>query len=322
MPNFASHVRSGRSKLCLVACLVLSSAVLLIDAKEKVQRAQSAKSGQSAQSAKSGQRGWDVGEAKCCVGKVLRAPDTLILQSLNRIAEYVKLKLFLRPSQVSAKENAWLNSAKDEICARFGISPVPELLICDDSRMLAQAGPHGCRGFGKGWVVLSKGVLETLPPQEVVAVLAHELTHVAKNHHLKRGFLILDFYRLMLLWSLKQKEDSALLDLQTTVATVTMWLLLGLRSRSQEMEADRHMLLVGLGSSTERFGTERFGSGASVSQPGIFTRSASAILSGGGVIAASTDVDAPRERSDPLLTRHQSRRQAGLLQPHRVYPRN
>ena len=49
----------------------------------------------------------------------------------------------------------------------------------------------------------------------------------------------------MLLWSLKQKEDSAMLDLQTTVATVTMWLLLGLRSRSQEMEADRHMLLVG-----------------------------------------------------------------------------
>ena len=242
MPTFSSHVwsgRSGRSKLCLVACLVLSSAVLLIDAKEKVQRAQSAQSAQSAQ------RGWDVGKAKCCVGKVLRAPDTLILQSLNRITEYVKLKLFLRPSQVSAKENAWLNSAKDEICARFGISPVPELLICDDSRMLAQAGPHGCRGFGNGWVVLSKGVLETLPPQEVVAVLAHELTHVAKNHHLKRGFLILDFYRLMLLWSLKQKEDSAMLDLQTTVATVTMWLLLGLRSRSQEMEADRHMLLVG-----------------------------------------------------------------------------
>lgn len=51
-----------------------------------------------------------------------------------------------------------------------------------------------------------------------------------------------------------------------------------------------------------------------VSQPGIFTRSASAILSGGGVIAASTDVDAPRERSDPLLTRHQSRRQVNSAQ--------
>lgn len=51
-----------------------------------------------------------------------------------------------------------------------------------------------------------------------------------------------------------------------------------------------------------------------VSQPGIFTRSASAILSGGGVIAASTDVDAPNERSDPLLTRHQSRRQVNSAQ--------
>ena len=224
MPSCSSH---GRSKVFLLISLVASGAVLLTTKSPLQQRPAPSPPKH---------RGWDI-------GKVLRAPDTLFLQSINRITEYFKLKLLLRGNSVSAKapEFRWLNDAKEEICHSFGISPVPELWICDDSRMLAQAGPHGCRGFGKGWVVLSKGVLEMLPREDVVAVLAHELTHVAENHHLKRGYLILDFYRLMLLWSLKQK-DSAVVDLETAVSTLSMWLLLGLRSRRQEMEADRHML--------------------------------------------------------------------------------
>lgn len=225
MPGF-----SGRRGVLRVSLLLLSScsAILLVTSiRESQKESHPATCGDSRASC----------AGKVC--KVLRAPDTLVLETLNWAMEFVNRRL-LSSRRVSAKKIQWLDAAKEEICAKFGISPVPELWICDDRRMLAQAGPHGCRGFGKGWVVLSRAVLETLPPQEVVAVLAHELTHVAKNHHLKRGFLILDFYKLMLLWSLKHGDSD--FDPQTIAATVTMFFLLTLRSRSQELEADRHML--------------------------------------------------------------------------------
>lgn len=184
---------------------------------------------------------------------VLRTPDTIVLQSVENIMEYVKLLVRRgRARGVSAKDIEWLNKAKEDICSVFGISPSPEILICEDGRMLAQAGPRQCHHAGnkknqsdqrgqRGWILFSTAVLQTLPPEEVVAVLAHELAHVAKGHHMKRAFLILDFYRLMLLWSFKQKDDSTD-EVQTIASTAGMWLLLGLRSRGQELEADRLML--------------------------------------------------------------------------------
>ena len=222
MPFFTGRGFPSRkcSKVSLLLLILGGQKLLSIDP-----------SGRQWHSAKVESQGWDI-------GRILRVPDTLLLQSLDVIRESLKI-LFFRGQSPLVKDIQWLYEAKDEICDTFGIaSPQVELRILDDSRMLAQAGP----GRGQSWVLLSKGVLETLPPQEVVAVLAHELTHVARCHHLKRGFLILDFYRLMLLWSLKQKEDSMKHDLETIAATMTMWLILGLKSRAQEMEADRHML--------------------------------------------------------------------------------
>eukprot|EP00438_Fugacium_kawagutii_P014387 Skav221727 [mRNA] locus=scaffold542:372983:373870:- [translate_table: standard] len=232
MPGFSGRRRVLRVSLLLSSCSAILLVTTAIRESQKESRWVATESRDSRASRAS--------RASCAskVGKVLRAPDTLVLETLNLLMELVKQRLPNR--RVSAKKIQWLDAAKEEICAKFGISPVPELWICDDRRMLAQAGPHGCSGFGNGWVVLSRGVLETLPPQEVVAVLAHELTHVAKNHHLKRGFLILDFYKLMLLWSWQHRDSD--FAPQTLAATVTMWFLLSLRSRNQELEADRHML--------------------------------------------------------------------------------
>lgn len=227
MPFFTGRIFGARkcSKVSLLLLLILGGQKLLvIDPSVRQWHSTNVES-----------HGWDI-------GRILRVPDTLLLRSLDVIRESIKILFFGGTPSQPAKDIQWLYEAKDEICDTFGIDTSVELRILDDHRMLAQAGPPGRPGRGQSWVLLSKGVLETLPPKEVVAVLAHELTHVARCHHLKRGFLILDFYRLMLLWSLKQKEDSMKHDLETIAATMTMWLILGLKSRAQEMEADRHML--------------------------------------------------------------------------------
>ena len=173
-----------------------------------------------------------------------------------------QLKTLLRGPKGFRTELEWLEEAKMEMESDFGISRV-EILTCNDTRILAQAGPS-LKGH---WVLLSKAVLELLPQEEVIAVLAHEMTHVAclwpfrrafqrrfpsgqwaferswrhqrprKRHQLLRGFMILDFYRLMLFW-----RDAS--DAQVIAATVVMWLLLNLRSRSQELEARSKEFLV------------------------------------------------------------------------------
>ena len=172
--------------------------------------------------------------------EVLRTPDVLFLQSIDATLEYIK-KLLLgvrRSPRPLGRNLGWLSQANEEICETFGISEPPEILICRDPRMMALCSRSSLKK--KSYVLLSSRILETLPPEEVIAVLAHELTHLAKGHRLKRGFLVLDFYRLMMLWSLKTRKSDD--DLQTFAAGAGLWLLLGLQSRLHELEADRHML--------------------------------------------------------------------------------
>jgi Zn-dependent protease with chaperone function len=64
------------------------------------------------------------------------------------------------------------------IAARLNLEPPPTLRV--------SSGPADARGTPTG-VTISQGLLDTLTPQEVDAVLAHELGHV-RDMRLKRAF--------------------------------------------------------------------------------------------------------------------------------------
>lgn len=103
-----------------------------------------------------------------------RAPDMLVLSALEMLME--SLKTLLRGPKGVKTELDWLEEVKMEMESHFGISKV-EILTCNDTRIVAQAGPSL---GGANCVLFSKGVLELLPQEEVIAVLAHEMTHVAR----------------------------------------------------------------------------------------------------------------------------------------------
>lgn len=75
-----------------------------------------------------------------------------------------------------AEKNAWpwLFKANEELCAKAGIPVVPLYLSPDP-----QPNAFACgRGPGAAAISLNKGLIDSMSPNEVVGVLAHEIAHV------------------------------------------------------------------------------------------------------------------------------------------------
>lgn len=71
----------------------------------------------------------------------------------------------------------WLDAAMDRLCRRAGIPRVP-LYISDDPQPNAFAAG---RGPGKAVICVNAGLLNSMTQEEVEAVLAHEIGHVANR---------------------------------------------------------------------------------------------------------------------------------------------
>jgi len=68
----------------------------------------------------------------------------------------------------------WLFEANEKLCQRAGIPVVPLYLSPDP-----QPNAFACgRGPGKAAVCINQGLIDSMPPREVIGVLAHELSHV------------------------------------------------------------------------------------------------------------------------------------------------
>ena len=73
---------------------------------------------------------------------------------------------------------SWLNTMVEHIAAKANV-PQPEVFIVDAAGINAFALESL---FGRGYVLLNKPIFSSLTQDEIEAVLAHEMCHIAKNH--------------------------------------------------------------------------------------------------------------------------------------------
>lgn len=84
-------------------------------------------------------------------------------------------------------EDPRLRSSVDTLAARLGVAP-PKLYLVDD--LFPRAFTVG-RGPRSSALAVSSGLLGALPPDELVAVLAHEIAHIRARDVLTQTFAVL-----------------------------------------------------------------------------------------------------------------------------------
>lgn len=134
-------------------------------------------------------------------------------------------------------ENPLLRSAADRFAAQLGIAP-PRLYVIDDGFPRAFVVGRGPRGSS---LAVSTGLLGALPPDEVEAVVAHELAHVRARDVLTQTLAVLFAATLLELTRAGGWFSRALLFVLAPVAAAFVHLLLSPR---RELEADRVAVLL------------------------------------------------------------------------------
>jgi heat shock protein HtpX len=129
-------------------------------------------------------------------------------------------------------EDPLLKSTVDRLAAGLGIVP-PKLYLLDDlfPRSLALG-----RGPRSSTVAVSTGLLGSLPPDEVTAILAHELAHVKQRDVLPQTFAVLLAQMLIETSRLGGWFSRALLYILAPVGAAFVHLTLSPR---RELNADR-----------------------------------------------------------------------------------
>ena len=91
-------------------------------------------------------------------------------------SESIALK-FARARELQAGEMLWLQGANEELSLRAGI-PAARLHISPDP----QPNAFACgRGPGHASICINQGLIQAMPQDQVVGVLAHEIAHIANR---------------------------------------------------------------------------------------------------------------------------------------------
>lgn len=88
--------------------------------------------------------------------------------------------------KVSADQYPWIHERLVRVCDVLDVDTVPELFVSQTPIVNA-----GAVGMNEPFIVLNSSMLEVLGRDEVEAVIAHEVGHVASNHVLYRTLLVL-----------------------------------------------------------------------------------------------------------------------------------
>jgi len=88
--------------------------------------------------------------------------------------------------KVSEKQYPWVHERLLRVCEVLDVADPPELYISQTPIVNA-----GAVGMGEPFIVLNSSMLEILSPDEVEAVVGHEVGHILSGHVLYRTLLIL-----------------------------------------------------------------------------------------------------------------------------------
>ncbi len=88
--------------------------------------------------------------------------------------------------QVTEDQYPWIHERLERVCRVLDAETVPELYVSQDP--VANAG---ALGMDDPFVVLNSSLVEVLSPDELEAVLGHEVGHVISGHALYRTLLVL-----------------------------------------------------------------------------------------------------------------------------------
>lgn len=88
--------------------------------------------------------------------------------------------------QVTEGQYAWIHERHLRVCRTLDVDPVPELYVSQTPVVNA-----GALGMNEPFIVLNTAMIEVLTPDQLEAVLGHEVGHILSGHVLYRTLMVL-----------------------------------------------------------------------------------------------------------------------------------
>jgi Zn-dependent protease with chaperone function len=168
-------------------------------------------------------------QAALSVLRSVKGFDLFLRKTVGGFGERRIRLIYLSNSiRVGPTQNPALHRLLEETCQVLDLRELPELYITTEPAMNAWA-----IGMDKPFIVLSHSLVQSLEPEEIKCVLAHEVGHILAGHSL---------YKTMLLVLLSLASRAVSLP----VSVLSLPLLIALKEwdRKSELSSDRAGLLV------------------------------------------------------------------------------
>jgi heat shock protein HtpX len=176
-------------------------------------------------------------------GAIIGLGIALLFQAFAFFNGHKMALSFARARELGPNEIPWYTQAAEQLSQRAGI-PVPKLYLSEDPQPNAFAAG---RNPDVAVVCVNRGLLELMPREEVVAVLAHEIAHIKNRDTLTMTVVAaMSSFINMLAWVaylLPRGDDSdrnPIVDLLLLIlAPITATMIQLAISRTREFAADK-----------------------------------------------------------------------------------
>jgi Zn-dependent protease with chaperone function len=132
---------------------------------------------------------WEHPADRAALNAVRKVPGfDLALRKVFGLFGEKALRLAFQANAVRVTEGQypWIHERLERVCRVLDVDPVPELYVSQTPVVNA-----GALGMNEPFIVLNSALVEVLEPDELEAVVGHEVGHIASGHALYRTLLVL-----------------------------------------------------------------------------------------------------------------------------------